>query len=116
MGCGWICDSAANNNIMNSFLLAGALRIGYCHPSEANALEWIDQVSLEEPPPPYPTFTCRTWTLHCIRGLAQCGFVKCHDVDELEEEAKRWGISHHQTAQEALQPRPVEGSRTCIVL
>ena len=113
MGPGWICDSAPNNGIMESFLLDGALRIGYCHPDKAAALAWIDGVCLTRPPAPYDTFTCRTWTMHCVRGLIRGGFVDCDDPDALEEEAKAWAMLHHQSAHDGVMPRPVEDSKTC---
>ena len=38
MGSGWIGDSAPTNGIMKSFLLDGALRIGFCDPAQADDL------------------------------------------------------------------------------
>ena len=113
MGSGWICDSAPNAGIMQSFLLDGALRIGFCDPTNANEIAWIDEVDLTQPPAPYDTFTCRTWTLHCVRGLIRQGFVKCGDVDALEKEAKNWAAHHHSSANEGLMPRPIEDSQSC---
>ncbi|KAF9447056.1 hypothetical protein P691DRAFT_672265 [Macrolepiota fuliginosa MF-IS2] len=115
MGSGWICDSAPNNSIMKSFLLCGALRIGRCDPAQASALDWIDRVCLTEPPAPFDTFTCRTWTVHCIRGLVKQDFVKCDDVDMIEQEAKAWATCYHQSAHDGVMPRPVEDSRVCIL-
>ncbi|KZT03438.1 uncharacterized protein LAESUDRAFT_683965 [Laetiporus sulphureus 93-53] len=113
MGEGWICDSAPNSGIMKSFLLDGALRIGFCDPARTDALDWVDEVSLTEPPPPFDTFTCRTWTMHCITGLVNQGFVKCHDVDALEQEAEKWATVHHSSAHAGIMPRPVEDAQTC---
>ncbi|KZV65740.1 hypothetical protein PENSPDRAFT_677277 [Peniophora sp. CONT] len=113
MGSGWISDSAPNNGIMKSFLLDGALRIGFCDPAHANELSWIDEVDLTQPHAPYDIFTCRTWTLHCVRGLVKQGFVQCGDVDGLEQEAKDWAAHHHKSANDGLMPRPVGDSRTC---
>lgn len=115
MGLGWICDSAPNNGIMNSFLLDGALRIGFCDVSRAAELNWIDDVSLTEPPAPFTVFTCRTWTLHCIHGLAKQGFVKCSDIGAVEREAQDWGTVHHKSAHDGKCPRPVEDSKLCIL-
>ena len=115
MGAGWISDSAPNNGIMKSFLLDGALRIGFCDPARADDLRWIDEVDLTGPPAPFETFTCRTWTLHCVRGLVAQGFVRCGDLSALEEEAKAWATYHHQSAHDGELPRPVENSRVCML-
>ena len=114
MGSGWICDSAPNKGIMQSFLLDGALRIGFCDPEAAEALSWIDEVCLTEPPAPFDTFTCRTWTMHCVRGLVERGFVRC-DPDALEQEAKEWATRHHESAHDGVMPRPIEDSKMCIL-
>ena len=115
MGSGWVCDSAQNNGIMQSFLLDGALRIGFCDPGPAGseALAWIDRVCLTEPPAPFDIFTCRTWTMYCVRGLVKQGFVKCEDPDALEQEAKEWATRHHESAHDGAMPRPIEDSRVC---
>ncbi|KAI1782054.1 hypothetical protein LXA43DRAFT_906961 [Ganoderma leucocontextum] len=112
MGSGWICDSAPNNS-MQSFLLDGALRIGFCDPAGADALEWIDGMCLTEPPAPYDILTCRTWTMHCVRGLVKQDFVRCDDPDALEQEAKDWATHHHESAYNGVMPRPIEDSRVC---
>ncbi|KAJ3516877.1 hypothetical protein NLJ89_g854 [Agrocybe chaxingu] len=116
MGEGWIHDSAPNSNIMSSFLLDGALGIGFCDPTNSSALDWIDAVDLTRPPAPYDVFTCRTWTLHCVRGLISQGFVKCDDPDALEQEAKEWASAYHKSANDGEMPRPVESSKVCSLL
>ncbi|CAA7263955.1 unnamed protein product [Cyclocybe aegerita] len=113
MGEGWICDSAANSNIMSSFLLDGALRIGFCDPADSDRLKWIDAVDLTRPPHPYDVFTCRTWTMHCIRGLIMQGFVKCNNPDALEQEVKEWASAYHESAYNGEMPRPVEDCQLC---
>ncbi|KAI0794725.1 hypothetical protein C8Q74DRAFT_592118 [Fomes fomentarius] len=115
MGSGWICDSAPNNGIMNSFLLDGALRIGFCDPARADDISWIDQVALTVPPAPFDIFTCRTWTLHCVCGLIEQGYVKCSDLSALEQEAKDWAASHHESAHDGILPRPVDDPRLCAL-
>lgn len=117
MGSGWICDSAPNNGIMQSFLLDVALRIGFCDPGPTGveALAWIDEVCLIEPPAPFDTFNCRTWTLHCVRGLVERGFVRCDDLDALEQGAKEWATLHHESAHDGVMPRPIEDSRVCTL-
>ncbi|KAI0372160.1 hypothetical protein BV20DRAFT_901516, partial [Pilatotrama ljubarskyi] len=123
LGDGWICDSAPHTavGIMRAFLLAGALRIGHCDPCPGDEagwkekMRWIDEVDLTRPPEPYEVFTCRTWTLHCVRGLVERGCVRCQDVDALEGEAKEWGLLHHESAHDGVMPRPVEDSRVCAL-
>ncbi|KAI0354965.1 hypothetical protein OH77DRAFT_1425579 [Trametes cingulata] len=123
LGAGWLCDSAPHTaaGIMRAFLLAGALRIGYCDPDEEGWKErmgWIDEVDLTRPPEGYEVFTCRTWTMGCVRGLVRRGYVTLKgdmDVDELEKEAKEWGLVHHESAHEGILPRPVEDSRVCVL-
>ncbi|KAI0825844.1 hypothetical protein BC629DRAFT_1578444 [Irpex lacteus] len=110
---GWLSDSDTNNAIMNAFLLDGALRIGFCDPSQADQLAWINKVDLTRPPPHADKLTCRTWTMHCVRGLIEQGVVTCDDADALEQEAKEWACLHHKSAYDGVMPRPIEDSRVC---
>ena len=106
LGEGWITEHAANTSITKQFLLVGMLRIANVPESRWNTLDTI----VQSVPYVEPGTTCRTWVLDAIRRLATVEIVSYSSLDDLETDAKTFGVTYFDGVLTNVQPRPIADS------
>ncbi len=116
IGVAWIADHGTTSGVMRSMYLIGVMRIGYCAPQDYHKVDTIVRsVPTDQAPPGYNSLTCRTWALHVVRllGSGSNDYVRCNDINALEQEVTKWGAENYNSAYVNEQPRPVENSKVC---
>ncbi|KZT03439.1 uncharacterized protein LAESUDRAFT_683967, partial [Laetiporus sulphureus 93-53] len=114
MGPGWLADHGTTTGVMRSHLLVGLKRIGYCSPSSSKEVaDIVQSVPLNQVPPGRDVLDCRTWAMHIVGILIARGYVKCSDIQALENEVQIWSEKHHADSHNNRQPRVIEDSTVC---
>lgn len=110
----WIADHGVTKGVLKSMALIGLMRISREDPANERVIADIirqEDAILNN----IPEITCRIWVLRACERLRQAGYMSFPSLEALEREAFAFGNLNLQSADRALQPRPLVDSRVCIV-
>ncbi|OCH91326.1 hypothetical protein OBBRIDRAFT_693223, partial [Obba rivulosa] len=103
LGQGWIAEHEPTNGIMKQFLLIGLMKFVHARPDAVKALHDTIVAVLYNS----PEINCRTWVLDAVRAAISAGLVHHFSIDQLETEAKLFGLGQFDDTVQNVQPRPI---------
>ncbi|EPS94007.1 hypothetical protein FOMPIDRAFT_1135080 [Fomitopsis schrenkii] len=113
VGSNWLTDHGPTSGLLKSMALVVIVRIIRSVP--ADYVPQFQQLMQAEDAivNTIPSVSCRVWLFRTLQRLQLSHFLRCNDLNALEQEIRKIGQEERLSACKAEIPRPIRASALC---